>query len=143
MFLFFFFFFFFSARDIGWSIIDVDYSPDGKFLAYSSWSNFIHMVRIDNLKVISILIIIISPLITIILITLIFYSPSSQVPDPFHVSHDMRPESRRFCLFSIKFSPNNSEILGGASDSCLYIYDLEAEQRTVQIPAHFDDINAG
>eukprot|EP00008_Paramoeba_atlantica_P005767 CAMPEP_0201477176 /NCGR_PEP_ID=MMETSP0151_2-20130828/2248_1 /ASSEMBLY_ACC=CAM_ASM_000257 /TAXON_ID=200890 /ORGANISM="Paramoeba atlantica, Strain 621/1 / CCAP 1560/9" /LENGTH=479 /DNA_ID=CAMNT_0047857801 /DNA_START=1488 /DNA_END=2927 /DNA_ORIENTATION=+ len=102
------------ARDIGWSIIDVDYSPDGKYLAYSSWSDSIHMVRVDDLK----------------------------IPDPYHASHNMRPETRRFCLFSIKFSPDNREILGGASDYCLYIYDQETEQRTVKITAHRDDINA-
>jgi hypothetical protein len=32
------------ARDIQWSVIDVDYSADGRFLAYSSWSDFVHMV---------------------------------------------------------------------------------------------------
>ena len=28
------------ARDIGWSIIDTDYSPDQRFLIYSSWSPY-------------------------------------------------------------------------------------------------------
>ena len=65
-----------------------------------------------------------------------------KIPDPYHASHNMRPETRRFCLFSIKFSPDNREILGGASDYCLYIYDQETEQRTVKITAHRDDINA-
>ena len=29
-----------EARDIGWSIIDTDYSPDQRFLIYSSWSPY-------------------------------------------------------------------------------------------------------
>jgi WD repeat-containing protein 23 len=28
------------AQDIGWSIIDTDYSPDQRFLIYSSWSPY-------------------------------------------------------------------------------------------------------
>jgi WD repeat-containing protein 23 len=28
------------ARDIGWSIIDTDYSPDQRWLIYSSWSDY-------------------------------------------------------------------------------------------------------
>eukprot|EP01090_Pellita_catalonica_P016831 TRINITY_DN4948_c0_g1_i2.p2 TRINITY_DN4948_c0_g1~~TRINITY_DN4948_c0_g1_i2.p2 ORF type:complete len:267 (+),score=38.58 TRINITY_DN4948_c0_g1_i2:1011-1811(+) len=30
-----------SAKDVGWSIIDTDYSPDQRFLIYSSWSDYI------------------------------------------------------------------------------------------------------
>ena len=29
-----------NARDIGWSVIDTDYSPDQRFLIYSSWSRY-------------------------------------------------------------------------------------------------------
>jgi len=103
-----------QARDIHWSIIDVDYSGDGKYLAYSSWSDYIHMVRIDDLS----------------------------IPDPYHVSLNMRPETDRFCLFSIRFSANGREILGGSSDSCVYLYDLERNERVVRVRAHTDDINA-
>eukprot|EP01129_Flabellula_baltica_P000259 TRINITY_DN10295_c0_g1_i1.p1 TRINITY_DN10295_c0_g1~~TRINITY_DN10295_c0_g1_i1.p1 ORF type:complete len:503 (+),score=85.99 TRINITY_DN10295_c0_g1_i1:75-1511(+) len=33
------------ARDIGWSIISTDFSPDGNWLIYSSWSDFVHIIN--------------------------------------------------------------------------------------------------
>jgi WD repeat-containing protein 23 len=35
-----------DGRDIGWSVIDTDYSPDQRWLIYSSWSNSVHMCNI-------------------------------------------------------------------------------------------------
>ena len=32
-----------TARDVGWSIISVDYSPDERWVIYSSWSDFVHL----------------------------------------------------------------------------------------------------
>ena len=34
------------------------------------------------------------------------------------------------------------EILGGANDGCLYVYDREINKQTSRIQAHKDDINA-
>jgi WD40 repeat protein len=31
------------ARDVGWSIISVDYSPNKEWLIYSSWSDYVHI----------------------------------------------------------------------------------------------------
>lgn len=39
-----------SARDVHWSIIDVDYSPNCKFVAYSSWSPFVHLAAVDTMS---------------------------------------------------------------------------------------------
>jgi WD repeat-containing protein 23 len=58
-----------------------------------------------------------------------------------HDALDFRPGTERFCLFSIKFSPDSNEILGGSSDRHLYIYDLNRKERIVRIEAHEDDIN--
>lgn len=33
------------ARDIGWSIISTDFSPDGRWLIYSSWSDYVHIIN--------------------------------------------------------------------------------------------------
>ena len=33
----------------------------------------------------------------------------------------------QFCIFSVKFSQDSSELLGGANDGCLYLYDREAQ----------------
>lgn len=55
---------------------------------------------------------------------------------------DMRPQSHRFACFSVKFSHDNREVLGGANDGAIYVYDREAGERTLRIPAHDDDVNA-
>eukprot|EP00127_Corallochytrium_limacisporum_P003593 Clim_evm76s150 gene=Clim_evmTU76s150 len=46
-----------------------------------------------------------------------------------------------FCPFSIKFSHDASEILAGANDACLYIYDMEERKVSQRFRAHDDDIN--
>merc|ERR1712071_533726 len=53
----------------------------------------------------------------------------------------LRPEARRFCIFSLTFSQDGREVLGGADDGCLYIYDRESNQRTLKIAAHEEDVN--
>jgi WD repeat-containing protein 23 len=32
-----------DARDVGWSIIDIDHSPDRRWVAYSSWSDYVFL----------------------------------------------------------------------------------------------------
>ncbi len=98
------------ARDIGWSIIDVDYSPDSKFIIYSSWSPYVHLAAVDSMS-------------------------------DYHEGLFLDPEARRFCAFSVKFSPDSREILAGANDHCLYVFDLETNRRTVCFEAHDNDIN--
>jgi hypothetical protein len=34
-----------TARSVGWSILDCAYSPDSKWLAYTSWSSSLHLVN--------------------------------------------------------------------------------------------------
>jgi WD repeat-containing protein 23 len=99
-----------SARDVHWSIIDVDYSPNCKFVAYSSWSPFVHLAAVDTMS-------------------------------DYHEGLNLEPESSRFCAFSIRFSPDSCYILAGASDSCLYLYDLERRQRIMRVVGHDNDIN--
>lgn len=36
---------------------------------------------------------------------------------------DMRPTNHRFACFSVKFSNDNREVLGGANDGAMYVYD--------------------
>ncbi|EDO46488.1 predicted protein, partial [Nematostella vectensis] len=59
-----------------------------------------------------------------------------------HVALDLRPEVSRFCAFSITFSHDNTEILAGGNDACLYIYDRGSEQRTLRIEGHEDDLGS-
>jgi WD repeat-containing protein 23 len=48
----------------------------------------------------------------------------------------------RFCLFSVRFSADGSEILGGANDGYIYLFDRERQTQSLRIHAHDDDVNA-
>ncbi|RXM95283.1 DDB1- and CUL4-associated factor 11 [Acipenser ruthenus] len=52
------------------------------------------------------------------------------------------PDERRFCVFSLTTSSDGREILGGANDGCLYVFDREQNKRTLKIDSHEDDVNA-
>ncbi|XP_011670539.1 DDB1- and CUL4-associated factor 11 isoform X2 [Strongylocentrotus purpuratus] len=100
------------ARDVGWSILDTAFSPDGNFVIYSSWSHSIHLCNIYG-------------------------------EDETHNSLDLSPYTEgHFCAFSIRFSNDGSEILAGANDGCLYVYDREKNERTMRIESHEDDVSA-
>ncbi|XP_063920557.1 DDB1- and CUL4-associated factor 11 isoform X2 [Zophobas morio] len=98
-----------SARDIGWSIIDVAISPDQNHFLYSTWSSSLHLCSLNE----------------------------SSHQEPLCLSRT----SRRFCVFSVVFSSDGKEFLGGANDGCLYIYDLQSHAK-VKIPAHEYDVNS-
>uniref|UniRef100_A0A2R5LNM0 Putative ddb1 and cul4 associated factor 11 n=1 Tax=Ornithodoros turicata TaxID=34597 RepID=A0A2R5LNM0_9ACAR len=58
-----------------------------------------------------------------------------------HQALPLFPDDRRFCIFSLQFSSDGREILGGANDKCLYVYDREVHHRSLKIQAHEDDVN--
>uniref|UniRef100_A0A9J7YEB2 Ddb1 and cul4 associated factor 11 n=1 Tax=Cyprinus carpio carpio TaxID=630221 RepID=A0A9J7YEB2_CYPCA len=100
-----------KARDVGWSILDVCFTPDAHCVLYSSWSDYIHVCSVDG---------------------------DSET----HTALDLNPDERRFCVFSLAASTDGKEILGGANDGCLYVFDREQNKRTLKIDAHEDDVNA-
>ncbi|XP_046880400.1 LOW QUALITY PROTEIN: DDB1- and CUL4-associated factor 11 [Hypomesus transpacificus] len=59
-----------------------------------------------------------------------------------HTALDLNPDERRFCVFSLAASTDGKEILGGANDGRLYVFDREQNKRTLKIDAHEDDVNA-
>ncbi|KAF4532424.1 hypothetical protein B566_EDAN003877 [Ephemera danica] len=99
-----------QARDVGWSILDTAFSPDGQYVVYSSWSECIHLVNIHG-------------------------DPDNQEALP------LSPDDRRFCIFSLAFSEDGREILGGGNDGYLYVYDRECQQRCLRIEGHDEDVN--
>uniref|UniRef100_A0AAY5KPC4 DDB1- and CUL4-associated factor 11 n=1 Tax=Esox lucius TaxID=8010 RepID=A0AAY5KPC4_ESOLU len=100
-----------KARDVGWSVLDVCFTPDSQNVLYSSWSDYIHVCSVDG---------------------------DSET----HTALDLNPDERRFCVFSLAASTDGKEILGGANDGCLYVFDREQNKRTLKIDAHEDDVNA-
>ncbi|XP_025048596.1 LOW QUALITY PROTEIN: DDB1- and CUL4-associated factor 11 [Alligator sinensis] len=100
-----------KARDVGWSILDVAFTPDGGHFLYSSWSDYIHICNI--------------------------YGDGDN-----HTALDLRPDERRFAVFSLTVSSDGREVLGGANDGCVYVFDREQNRRTLKIESHEDDVNA-
>ncbi|GFN89835.1 Ddb1- and cul4-associated factor 11 [Plakobranchus ocellatus] len=98
------------ARDVGWSVLDTAFSPDGQYAAYSSWSDCIHFCNIHG---------------------------DYDIHEALHID----PGEHSFCIFSLMFSSDNQEILGGANDGHIYVYDRELHKRTLKIHAHDDDVN--
>ena len=47
---------------------------------------------------------------------------------------EMRPQNHRFACFSVKFSHDNREVLAGANDGAIYVYDRSLAYRTLRIP---------
>ncbi|XP_006809484.2 LOW QUALITY PROTEIN: DDB1- and CUL4-associated factor 11 [Neolamprologus brichardi] len=91
-----------KARDVGWSVLDVCFTPDAHHVLYSSWSDYIHMCSIDG-------------------------------DSENHTALDLNPDERRFCVFSLAASTDGKEILGGANDGCLYVFDLEQNKRMLKV----------
>ena len=87
-----------EPRDVGWSVLDVAVSQDGRQLVYSSWCDSLHFVAISD-------------------------DPDDQT-DSQHYNLQLQPQhDSQFCIFSASFSNDSREILGGANDGCLYVYD--------------------
>eukprot|EP01119_Soliformovum_irregulare_P019734 TRINITY_DN6313_c0_g1_i2.p1 TRINITY_DN6313_c0_g1~~TRINITY_DN6313_c0_g1_i2.p1 ORF type:complete len:450 (+),score=118.33 TRINITY_DN6313_c0_g1_i2:78-1427(+) len=98
------------AIDVGWSVIDTDYSPDGRWLIYSGWCNYVNLCNVVGE----------------------------------HLVHDhmlINNDGGHWCLFSVKFSSDSNEILGGSNDAQIHLYDLNRRELIFQIPAHQNDIN--
>ncbi|GAM23320.1 hypothetical protein SAMD00019534_064950 [Acytostelium subglobosum LB1] len=55
---------------------------------------------------------------------------------------DLSPGRGRFCLFSLKFSADNTQLLGGSSGGHIYLYDLVEGKKTHEVYGHSDDTNS-
>ncbi|KAJ8973770.1 hypothetical protein NQ317_002973 [Molorchus minor] len=82
------------AREVGWSIIDVAFSPNKENYVYSTWSSALHLCSVNG---------------------------SMDHQEPLSLLNT----GRRFCVFSVVFSSDGKELLCGANDGSLYIYDLQ------------------
>uniref|UniRef100_H3AN30 DDB1 and CUL4 associated factor 11 n=1 Tax=Latimeria chalumnae TaxID=7897 RepID=H3AN30_LATCH len=82
-----------KARDVGWSVLDVAFTPDGTHLLYSSWSDYIHICNI--------------------------YEHGCGDCET-HKALDFNPDNRRFCVFSLTVSSDGREILGGTNTMSMY-----------------------
>jgi WD repeat-containing protein 23 len=107
-----------EVHDIGWSVLDIDYSCAAGALVYCGWSPKAYYSKIA------------------------LNSDDSIRSVQSSVGLDFRPTVRGFSLFSVAFSPCGHEILAGSNDACVYVYDLERNERVSRINAHDEDVNS-
>ncbi|KAF5293504.1 hypothetical protein FQA39_LY02989 [Lamprigera yunnana] len=117
----------FYARDVGWSIIDVAFSPDREHFVYSTWSSSC-MYIYKNSYISS----------TSFLVHQCSVLGDSESQEPLCLVNT----GRRFCVFSVIFSSDGKEILGGANDGFIYVYDRQSNRRSLRIRAHEYDVNS-
>ncbi|KAI6182621.1 Transcription initiation factor IIE subunit alpha [Aphelenchoides bicaudatus] len=98
---------------VGWSILDVVVSPDGKDIVYSTWNEAMYQCTIDG-------------------------DESDENWIPLRVE----ATEARFALFSIRFNNTGTEIVAGSTDQHLYIYNRECCSSVLTLKAHDDDVNA-
>jgi len=58
------------------------------------------------------------------------------------VSLPINPDGRQFCIFSVVFSQDSQELLCGANDGFIYLYDRFSHKQSLRVSAHEDDVNA-
>ena len=59
-----------------------------------------------------------------------------------HTPLQLSDDGSRFCVFSLRFSGDGDEILCGANDGFIYLYDRFQNIRSLKIDGHDDDVNA-
>lgn len=53
-------------------------------------------------------------------------------------SLNLKPDTPRFCTFSVAFSACDRHIIGGCNDGCLYVFDRQNNERTLRVPVAFN-----
>ncbi|KAK6341865.1 hypothetical protein TWF730_001351 [Orbilia blumenaviensis] len=101
-----------------WTITDASLSPNNRHLAYSSLDSTVYMANTqgdeeDELTVLDF----------------------SEGPSSYSME-DGTP------IWSIRFSGDGREIIAGAKDDSLYVYDIELQQPVLRLRGHSNDVNA-
>ncbi|PKI86053.1 hypothetical protein MVES_000420 [Malassezia vespertilionis] len=105
-----------EARGGQWTITDVNLSPDNQWIIYSSISPYVSL------------------------------SPVKRMEDeeaPQQVTLDFSsPENDHFGIWSLRFSGDSREILAGGHCGSIFVYDVEAQRRILNVVGHQDDVNS-
>ncbi|XP_014236596.1 DDB1- and CUL4-associated factor 11 [Trichogramma pretiosum] len=101
----------FSIPSYGWSIVDAAFSSDDRYFVYSGWSDNVYLHAVHG---------------------------NTNERESLLIKDDRR---MRFCIFSIKFSSDDRELLCGGNDECLYIYDRELKTK-IRVKNHRFDVNS-
>ncbi|KAG6551331.1 hypothetical protein Mapa_007117 [Marchantia paleacea] len=112
------------CRNLRWTVTDTALSPDQRFLVYGSINPIVHLVNVGNES---------GGVESLANIT--------DIHEGLDLSLDPRQDNV-FGIWSLQFSHDGREIVAGASDRCIYVYDMEAQRTTYRVTAHTDDVNA-
>jgi len=115
------------ARNLRWTVTDTALSSDQNFLLYASITPVVHLVNVTRGAGGT------GATESIANIT--------DIHESLNFSTD---ESRGGSngIWSLKWSPDNKEIIAGTGDASLYIYDVAAGKTVVKVRGHKDDVNA-
>lgn len=103
-----------EAKNVSWSVLDIDFSPDGENFVYSTWADALFVSRLRDMD-----------------------------SDDIHCCF-LRPQCPKFGVFTVAYSNCGKQILAGANDGRLYTYDLTANKRVLMVPVAQEkhDVNA-
>ncbi|KAJ3277733.1 hypothetical protein HK104_003017 [Borealophlyctis nickersoniae] len=97
-----------------WTITDCSLSAENRNLIYSSITPIVYLARVNG-----------------------------DLEEYDHIPLDFtEPHHESFGVWSVRFSGDGREIVAGASDHCIYVYDIETRKVLHRIPGHLDDVNA-
>ncbi len=119
-----------SPQNCRWTLTDAELSADNEWLIYSSISPRAHMVKTGR-------------------------GQNSGGTSPWD-AHDDEHEQEElnfgsgagrssyggFGIWSLRFSHDAREVVAGASDGQIFVYDVESRRTVLRVLAHQDDVNA-
>ena len=108
------------VEDVGWSILDTALSPDRTSVAYSTWSDCstfpeCHVYALRSLS--------------LVYLVKMNEDQGRSTILPLY----LQPDAHSFSIFSLQYSTDGSEIIGGSNDRCVYIYDLQQQRRILRV----------
>ncbi|GAA5987136.1 hypothetical protein JCM10908_001043 [Rhodotorula pacifica] len=121
-----------SPQNCRWTLTDAELSADNEWLIYSSISPRAHMVKTGRGQSSG--------------------GTSAAWDDAHDVEHEQeelnfssgagRSMHGGFGIWSLRFSHDAREVVAGASDGQIFVYDVESRRTVLRVRAHRDDVNA-
>ncbi|KAK7202993.1 WD40-repeat-containing domain protein [Myxozyma melibiosi] len=99
-----------------WTVTDASLSNDNRFIAYSSIAPTVHLAST---------------------------SPDDEGgQEALDFGEGLDNIHRGFGIWSLRFSADGREIVAGANNCCLYVYDIETKKTILRLTGHEDEVNA-
>lgn len=115
-----------EAENVGWSILDIAFSPDNRHIAYSTWAEsgkysvlYSQLFDCSSCDMWS-------------CIFAVYEYSLSEDSNAFKTL-SFSPNCRKFAVFSLVYSNDGRELFGCANDRHIYAYDRECNQRVLRV----------